>query len=113
MRSQFEKIANTDQKGFFGVYHVSMGQPESVCDAFENFIQRIIQEESIHSRKSSNDSRFYADETLKSRMCICRDLIDNFEEDSCFDYKNGTLEKGEFRQHHPHCPIRRKQNLGT
>jgi hypothetical protein len=40
----FEKLAQTDKHGFFGVYHVSLGQPESISEAFENFLQRIIEE---------------------------------------------------------------------
>jgi hypothetical protein len=37
-------MAQTDKHGFFGVYHVSLGQPESITDAFENFLLRIIEE---------------------------------------------------------------------
>ena len=109
---KFEKIANIDQAGFFGTYHVSMGQPDTICEAFENFIARILTEKQ-RRRYDSSVSKIFADDTLRTRTCICRDLMERYNSD---DQGNGFLyndQKGardnerEFRQHHPHCPMRR------
>jgi hypothetical protein len=63
-----------------------MGEPESITDAFESFLQRILEEESNVRRTSTSDSKFYHDETIKTKKCLCKSLIDGFEsqEDDSF-----------------------------
>ena len=41
--AEYEKQAQTDMAGYFGVYHVSIGQVDSIVESFENFINRIIE----------------------------------------------------------------------
>lgn len=114
---KLEKIANIDSAGFFGTYHVSMGQPETITEAFENFIQRILSEKQ-RRRYESSVSKIFADDTLRTRTCICRDLMEHYNSDDqgqggflYNDTKGARENEKEFRQHHPHCPMRR-QNAG-
>ena len=75
----FEKIAQTDSKGFFGVYHVSLGQPESIYDAFENFLTRIHNEQFKFHRTSTEGSKLFHDDTIRTKKCICKTLYDGID----------------------------------
>lgn len=73
-------MANIDAAGFFGTYHVSLGQPESICDSFENFISRILNEKQ-RRRYDSSISKLFADDTMRTKTCICRELMEHFNTD--------------------------------
>lgn len=123
LESHYEQLALTDKKSYFGVYHVSLGEPESIIEAFESFLRRMVDEEDHLRRSSTTDSKFYHDDTIKSKKCICKTLIDGFEsqEDDSFlqtgnQYGASANKKKErsrsFVKHHPHCPMRH-QNIGS
>lgn len=73
-------MANIDAAGFFGTYHVSLGQPESICDSFENFLSRILSEER-RRRYDSSVSKLFADDTMRTKTCICRELMEHYNSD--------------------------------
>lgn len=87
-----------DRHGFYGVYHMSLGQTDLIAEAFEQFLCRIIEDEEINSRALSNDSKLFEDTLISRKCCICRELYDNFGTDLEAD---GDAERG----HHPHCPM--------
>lgn len=41
---EFEKLAQKEKNGFFGVYLISIGEPDSIYDSFENFVTRLLEE---------------------------------------------------------------------
>ena len=54
-------------------------------------------EENNQRRTSTNDSKFYHDETIKTRKCICESLLGGFEsdddDDSFLNHKKNTAAK--------------------
>ena len=79
---EFEQLAGINSHGFFGVYHVSIGQPDNIAEAFESFIMRIIEEEEQTSGYRDNDSKIFEDTLITRKCCICRELYDNFGQPS-------------------------------
>lgn len=100
---EFESLANIDSHGFLGVYHVSIGQPDLVAEAFESFIMRIIEEEEQNSRQDDNDSKIFEDTLITRKCCICRELYDNFGQPS--NSPTDSPEQKHDKAHHPHCPM--------
>ena len=70
-KNLLEKLAQVDSKAFFGVYHVSLGQPETVYQAFKNFLSRVIEEQKNTFRTETNDSKLFED-TMRSFTLICK-----------------------------------------
>ena len=62
---EFEKKAKMEKHGFFGVYHVSTTQSDTVFDSFENFLQRMIEDEEYARRTFSVASDFFDQYTIK------------------------------------------------
>ena len=40
-----ERLAKKERNCYFGVYHLSVTDPDSVYESFENFISRVIEDE--------------------------------------------------------------------
>ena len=66
MKDELEKLANCEQNGYFGIYHVSICQPETVHQSFENFVQRMLQEQEFTQRTHTLDSHFFDEYTIKN-----------------------------------------------
>lgn len=64
-QQELEKLAKLEQNGYFGIYHISMGQPESIKLSFENFIWRVVDEQLFTQRTYSVSSKFFEEFTIK------------------------------------------------
>ena len=55
-------------------------------EAFENFLSRIHDEQYKFRRTSTGASMLFRDDTMRTKKCICKTLIDGFdsEEDNSF-----------------------------
>jgi len=42
--NEFEKLAQSEKNGYFGIYHVSLDQPDAIYESFHNFTARLIEE---------------------------------------------------------------------
>lgn len=101
---EFEQLAGVDRHAFYGVYHVSLGQVDTVAEAFEGFLSRILDDEELNSRALSNDSRLFEDTMISRKMCICRELYENFGSMDSKEYDdNGNPTPP--KKHHPSCPM--------
>jgi hypothetical protein len=96
-----------------------LGQPETIVEAFENFLSRIHDEQFKFRRSSTEGSKLFNDDTLRTKKCICKTLMDGFdsqEDDSFFNAAENARHSGykeksaTLAQHHPHCPMRYKEN---
>lgn len=128
--TKFEQAAQTSEKGFHTHHHVCLHQPETVYEAFESFLKKIISTEEDFSRILSNDSKIFDDTMLTRNCCICRELNENIESR---DNENNTGEFGLMQnteekkkegdkpletynsyqhpnqsKHHPSCPMFKK-----
>ena len=65
-QNEFEKLANVEQNGYFGVYHVSICQPDTVISSFENFVQRMVDEQEFTKRTRTVDSHFFDEYSIKN-----------------------------------------------
>lgn len=41
---EFENLAQKEKNGYFGIYHISVGQPDAIYESFESFLTRLIEE---------------------------------------------------------------------
>ena len=80
-REYFEKLADTQFRGFKNVYHVCLNQADTVYDSFESFLIKIMTAEEDMSRVLSNDSKLFEDTLMTKNCCICRELRENFTSD--------------------------------
>ena len=63
---EFEKLAKKEKNCYFGIYHVSITDPMTVYDSFENFISRVLEDENYAQRTYSIASNFFDQYTVKS-----------------------------------------------
>ena len=63
---EIESLANKEANGYFGIYHVSLGQPDTVFESFENFVTRMMDENNLAKRTFTVGSTFFDDFTIKS-----------------------------------------------
>ena len=63
---EFEKLAKKEINGYFGIYHISIGQPDTVYESFESFITRMVEENELAQRTFTVGSTFFDDFTIKT-----------------------------------------------
>ena len=63
---EYENMANKEKNGYFGIYHISIAQPETIYESFENFITRMIEEQEYANRTFTIGSAFFDDYTIKT-----------------------------------------------
>ena len=66
--TEFEELAEKEKNGYFGVYHVTIGQPETIYESFENFTSRMIDEQEYAQRTFTIGSTFFDDYTIKNNI---------------------------------------------
>jgi hypothetical protein len=64
--TEFEALAQTEKNGYFGIYHISISQPETIYESFENFVSRMMEDQEFAQRTFTVGSTFFDEYTIKS-----------------------------------------------
>jgi hypothetical protein len=115
----YEDLAQTESSEFFGVYHVTLGQPDTIINAFEGFIERLIEESNNFHRRNTDDSKLLEDDSMRSKAhCLCEQICEQMgdQDDSFFAQPGNIMINKRFparinplsqniNDHHPNCPV--------